>query len=346
MLRRLEILQYKATIIVTMHNDEQYVNACITSIICQITDDYEVILVDDASTDNTVALCHKYASSNIKLIQLSNNSGLSTARQVGLENASGKYISFVDADDLIGENYFSTFVREMENDCLDVCVCRTKFVNGDDVSFPLPWDERHSTVIKITKERVEHDYINLTSIYHLSDSWDKMYRRAFLLDSGLKFCMPKGLNGSDSVFNRMMILHLPRIKLISDVLYIHITRQNSMVTRKDKDLLKMNMEIYSKMMTTANELGYKSVYEAFRMEYFYRVRSELSQKYNATSKMDYLTILSNRMERVLAYIEEHPELKKPIYSLKRIDLCVFKFLVCHRLPSTWYIRVFNVLKKT
>lgn len=338
-------MEYKATIVVTMYNDEQYVEDCINSITWQITNDYELILVDDASTDNSVAICNKYTTSNIKLIQLPQNSGLSVARQVGLDNASGKYISFVDADDLISENYFSTFIKEMENNILDVCVCRTKFVNGDAVSISLPWDKKHSTTIKITKERVEHDYINLTSIYHLSDSWDKMYRRAFLLDSGLKFCMPKGLNGSDALFNRMMILQLPRIKVIPDVLYIHITRQNSMVTRKDKDLLKMNMVIYSKMLTKANELKYKNIYEAFRIEFFYRVRSELSQKYSAASKTEYSIITNNRIERALAYIEDYPELKKPIYSLKQIDLCIFKFLICHRLPTTWYIKIFSRLKQ-
>lgn len=338
-------MKYKATIVVTMHNDEQYVEACINSIICGITNEYQLILIDDASTDDTVAICDKYIVSNIKLIQLPQNSGLSVARQVGLDNALGKYISFVDADDLISENYLSSFIREMENNMLDVCVCRTKFVNGDDVSSLLPWDEKNSAAIKITKERVDYDYINLTSIYHLSDSWDKMYRRTFLLDSGLTFCMPKGLNGSDSMFNRMMILQLPKIKMISEALYIHITRQNSMVTRKDKDLLKMNIVMYSKLLAKANELKYKNVYEAFRIEFFYRVRSELLQKYAVTSKMEYSIILINRIERIVAYIEDHPELNKPIYSLKHIDLCVFKILIKNKLFNTWYIRVFSTLKR-
>lgn len=338
------IEEYKATIVVTMYNDEQYVEDCINSIKCQITNDYEMILIDDASIDSTVAICEKHTTSNIKLIQLPQNSGLSVARQVGLNNASGKYVSFIDADDLISTNYFETFISEMENNMLDVCVCRTKFVDGGNASFPLPWDKKYNKAIKITKERVDHDYTKLISIYHLSDSWDKMYRRTFLLDSKLKFCMPKGLNGSDAMFNRMMILQLPRIKIIYDALYIHITRQNSMVTRKNKDLLNMNIEIYSRMMAEAKKLKYKSIYEALKFEFFYRVRSELMQKYNTTSKKEYHSILINRTERIFAYIKTHPELKKPIYSLKKIDLCIFEFLICHRLPTTWYIRIFSTLK--
>lgn len=338
-------MEYKATIVVTMYNDEKYIEDCINSITCQLTDDYELILVDDASTDNSVSICDKYTTSNIKLIQLPQNSGLSVARQVGLDYASGKYISFVDADDLISENYFSTFIKEMENNKLDVCVCKTKFVDGDNVSFPLPWDENYNKVIKITKECVDQNYIKLTSIYHLSDSWDKMYRRSFLLDSNLKFCIPKGFNGSDAMFNRMMILHLPRIKIIADILYIHITRQNSMVTRKDKDLLNTNIEIYSRMVAKAKALKYKKLHENLIIEFFYRVRSELMQKYNSTSKAEYRIILTNRMERVLTYIKTHPELKKPIYSLKQIDLCIFKFLLRYEILSIWYISAFSTLKR-
>ncbi len=89
--------------IVPVFNVEHYIEDCIKSIICQPGNDFQVILVDDGSTDNSGIICDKYAKLDSRVLSYhKSNGGLSEARNYGIERASGKYLAFVDADDFIG----------------------------------------------------------------------------------------------------------------------------------------------------------------------------------------------------------------------------------------------------
>lgn len=92
------------SIILPAYNREKTIDKCISSLINQIDENTEIIIVDDGSDDNTVSLCEKYLTNNVKLIK-QEHLGVSTARNNGIKNASGKYISFIDSDDYVGENY-------------------------------------------------------------------------------------------------------------------------------------------------------------------------------------------------------------------------------------------------
>ena len=77
-----------------MFNSEKYIERTINSILNQTYKNYEIILIDDCSTDNTISKCMKYLNKNVKLINLQKNLGVSNATNVGLQNAIGDFISF------------------------------------------------------------------------------------------------------------------------------------------------------------------------------------------------------------------------------------------------------------
>ena len=90
------------SIIVPIYNAEQYLEECLDSILCQELTDYELILVDDGSTDSSPAICDHYASSHSQVQVLhQQNQGLPGARQAGFAMATGEYIAFVDSDDRV-----------------------------------------------------------------------------------------------------------------------------------------------------------------------------------------------------------------------------------------------------
>lgn len=92
------------SVIVPAYNVEKYINACIDSILSDTYPNKEIIVVDDGSTDKTTQLLHAYSNlGKIKLIE-KENGGLSDARNTGIKNAIGQYITFIDSDDAIGEN--------------------------------------------------------------------------------------------------------------------------------------------------------------------------------------------------------------------------------------------------
>ena len=101
------MIKLKFSIILPIYNVEKYLPKCVESILSQTFTDYEIILVDDGSTDNSPAICDKFAKehSNIKVIHKVNG-GQSEARNLGADTANGEYIIFIDSDDFIIKNDF------------------------------------------------------------------------------------------------------------------------------------------------------------------------------------------------------------------------------------------------
>ncbi|MCC3356088.1 glycosyltransferase [Bacillus sp. REN16] len=114
------------SIIVPVYNVDNYLRQCIDSIISQSFNDYELILVDDGSTDQSPAICDEYANNNNKIRVIHKlNGGLSDARNVGIKNATGEFIIFVDSDDYIISNTLNNFYLILKNDYYaDVLITR------------------------------------------------------------------------------------------------------------------------------------------------------------------------------------------------------------------------------
>lgn len=123
------------SIVVPIFNVEMYLDDCIKCLIRQSYSNLEIILVDDGSTDKSYQICKNYSKidSRIKLYH-KNNGGLSDARNYGISKAHGEYITFVDSDDVIVNDYVKILVESLENNNCDFCVCEIEsFVNGENV---------------------------------------------------------------------------------------------------------------------------------------------------------------------------------------------------------------------
>ncbi len=114
----------KVSIIVPVYNVEQYLSECIESILNQSFRDYELILVDDGSTDKSGELCDAYAQrENVKVIH-KQNGGLSSARNAGMDIAQGELLYFVDSDDFLSENGLSELVKMYDESGADVVIAQ------------------------------------------------------------------------------------------------------------------------------------------------------------------------------------------------------------------------------
>ena len=120
------------TIIVPVYNVEDYLPRCIESLILQKYSNIEILLINDGSLDNSLEICRKYAEKDIRIKVFDKvNGGVSSARNVGLENASGKYVMFVDSDDYVSKDYCQNLYNIISDSDLDV-VCTSHYnVNGD-----------------------------------------------------------------------------------------------------------------------------------------------------------------------------------------------------------------------
>ena len=149
----------KVSIIVPVHNTERYLQACVASLTAQKLTDIEIILVENCSTDNSLALCHKLAESDNRIKVLSiDKADLSTARNEGVKVAEGDYIGFVDSDDTVLPDLFSdTYNIAVEHDLGLVCFALHKVFDNRPDKYLYPEDG----AIKILSAK-EMTTLNLT----------------------------------------------------------------------------------------------------------------------------------------------------------------------------------------
>ena len=104
------------SVIVPVYNVEQYLPHCIDSILTQTFTDFEVLLIDDGSTDNSGRICDEYAKKDNRIrVFHKENGGVSSARNVGLDNAEGEFLGFVDGDDILSPVYLMILLKALED---------------------------------------------------------------------------------------------------------------------------------------------------------------------------------------------------------------------------------------
>ena len=120
------------SIIVPVYKAEKYLSECIDSIISQTYENFELILIDDGSPDNSGKICDEYAEKDkrIKVIH-KENAGVSSARNIGLDNASGEYIAFIDSDDFVDKQYLEKLHCNLKHNDADISLCRLSYYKKD-----------------------------------------------------------------------------------------------------------------------------------------------------------------------------------------------------------------------
>ena len=123
----------EVSIIVPVYQVEKYIRQCVDSILVQTFTDFELILVDDGSTDKSGEICDEYAKADgrVKVIHQTNG-GLSSARNSGMDHAKGKYFMFIDSDDFIAPNMVECLYKSINEQCADIAVCNFMFYYEDE----------------------------------------------------------------------------------------------------------------------------------------------------------------------------------------------------------------------
>ncbi len=227
------------SIVVPVYNVEKHLEECVYSIIGQTYKNIEVILVNDGSTDGSLGICNDFAVRDSRIIVIDKkNEGLSVARQVGIDNCRGRYFCTVDSDDKIDPLYVEELLRCITTSESDIALCAVceLLYDGTCKNVELPKDLKEKC--NVSRDLLKKKYAYLLGRYQMSDSWNKMYRTAFVRDSGVKFKLSKDYNGTDLLFNHSLLLYEPTIAVVNKPLYYYRIVENSRVRRKDKHLEK------------------------------------------------------------------------------------------------------------
>ncbi len=214
------------SIIVPVYNVEAYVGECLQSILDQTFIDFELIVIDDKSTDGSLSVVHKYAAKDarIKVLEHDINQGLGLTRNTGLAVASGKYITFTDSDDYYHTlNALQIMVDAMEK--TDACMVQCQFQELIDGRLkPLHRVPEYDEYVG--NEIMESFQYPHTPLGHPSVC-TKIFKSSLLLDNNIIFTT--GIV-EDALYSLEVLLHVNKVVVIPDILYAYRTREGSIMT--------------------------------------------------------------------------------------------------------------------
>lgn len=219
------------SLIMPVYNVKKYLAEAVDSILRQTYTDWELILVDDGSTDGSGAICDGYAAEEERIHVIhQKNKGASGARNAGLEVASGKYVYFPDADDWICRALLEKCVAAMEESGAQIAFFDGIRVTEDgeraedaNVYVHADLDEAVKTGLDWYIEMKGADFFTCGLPFHF-------YERAFLVESGLK--LVEGIMYEDELFSFQAYSKAARVKRINDALYVRRVRSGSVMTSR------------------------------------------------------------------------------------------------------------------
>lgn len=211
----------KVSIVVPIYNVEGYLKKCVESILNQTYKNLEIILVDDESPDRCPNICDEYAQKDkrIKVIH-KKNGGLSDARNAGINIATGKFISFIDSDDYIDENYINTLYKLCIENKVDIAECDfLRFKDESEIRNQLNKKYKYENKVIDNREMMKRMFSKKKSI-RTTVVWNKLYKKT-LFDE-IKF--PKGKLHEDEFTTYKIIFNSKKIALTDKKMYFY--RQN------------------------------------------------------------------------------------------------------------------------
>lgn len=227
------------SIIVPVYNVEKYVSDCIESIIKQTYSNIEIIIINDGSTDDSYNVCQKYAELDSRMIVINKkNEGVSIARNIGLDNASGEWIMFVDSDDWIEIDTVEQLIAEVERNQRIGLVMGNYYYNFDDRQENMMSGEEYSNIINV-KEYIPQIYgsciINTKQFKYLFPNELrfgsllhypvlKIYNSKIIKENNIHF--PLGIKqNEDKIFNVTYLKYVDCIKYVDRSIYHYRIRK-------------------------------------------------------------------------------------------------------------------------
>lgn len=236
------------SIIVPVYNSQKYIKKCIESILNQDKQEFELILINDGSTDNSYEICKRYSEYDNRILVIDkHNTGSADTRNLGIDLAKGEYICFIDSDDWIETNMISeTYKLAIENNS-------DMIISGMNIDRVNCLGEINSQInnykfsIWNNVEQIKNNVINLFPTAIINSSCNKLYRTEILQSKNIRF--PKTNVGEDTLFNIDVLANINRM-IVTDKSYYHYMRYEDEITltnRTIKGSFKGYINIHNRM---------------------------------------------------------------------------------------------------
>lgn len=319
----------KVSVIIPVYNVENYLKPCLDSIIKQTLKDIEIICVNDGSSDSSLEILKEYAEKDkrLKIID-QKNAGAGAARNVGLDNAVGEYVSFIDADDWVKHKLYKRLYSVAKAEDLDIIMF--KMINYDHVQDKF-YETGYYNLSELDKwfdGSIFNEKITKNKIFKMSvQPGGKLYRRDLIESINARY--PEGMIFEDTPFYMEVYLNAKRCKILNEYMHFRRRREGSVTTQFDKhymDIIPMTnilLDIFKKydkydsykkgllnFKVTFTRKKYADVFEN-REKLFNTVREDfLKVKDNYIEKEDIENFFYPYNEAFFLGIIENPEFEK------------------------------------
>lgn len=308
------------SVIVPIYNAEKFLHYCIDSILNQSFVDFEILLVNDGSTDNSGKICDKYAEKDtrVKVIH-KQNGGVSSARNAGIEAAQGEYICFVDSDDYLESNYLKELIET-----------KRKYSDFDNVwcGFQTVEDYLKNNRNAFAAENNKgYSFSNLSSIMDLCEKWlvqmpwNKLFITKIIKENSLIF-PPELSLGEDYIFNlRYLDCTNGKIVVINKPLYDYLRDgKESLDNKYYPDLLEIYRRLNSETEKYAQKwkLSEEQISKMYN-SFFFRLEAVLRNTFNENNKSSLRTKLkyNNRILKSSDFRESMDKMNAHIHPFYR-----------------------------
>lgn len=220
------------SIIMPVYNTGFIIHDTINSILNQTYTDFELLLIDDGSTDGTGIICDEYASkdSRVKVFHKANG-GICEARNYGISKVTNKYLTFCDHDDLYSEKLLEEAIKFAEKNECEVVKFGYKVYNNDTQSIYKCFNYKCEDIVLQGKE-LNNSYLDLVDAHLLSTVWNSIYLTDFIKKNNLSFDTRFKHGGEDIDFNNKWYPLAHNIGIINSVLYEHYVRSSLSTSSK------------------------------------------------------------------------------------------------------------------
>ena len=248
----------KLSLILPIYNMEALLPRCVSSIMANNFDNLEIILVNDGSTDHSLALCRQYEAEDSRVIVIDQEDmGLGLARNAGLKRATGDYVWFIDPDDEIPANAISTLISLAAAGDYDVVKGRhLRISGGEERVNSCRWTE--GTVSRNGTAEERERWRRLKTEWTFGCAWAGIYKKQFLDRTGVIFDDSYKIFIEDGLFNAKLFANHPSCYLTEQVVYKYYDNPGSILNRggsERADKLVLLLKVYSAYLNQINAYG-------------------------------------------------------------------------------------------
>lgn len=318
--------EYILSIVIPIYNGEKFLHQTLNTLIRQLNNNIEVVLIDDGSVDDSLSICKQYQNKyNNFVIYSQSNSGICQSRNLGIKKANGKYIIFIDQDDKLLDSSLNNLIDAINQYKTNIVIASKIFTEIDENGDIIKRNIYQYSNDKIDdKNRILNLILNFNNDCIASHIWNCIYDREFLIDNNIMFDSYFKMGYEDLAFNIEVIYKSEKVGISSKIVYEYMRNANTSTSKKiNVNIYQDNFYLLSKIYNILKS----DLIELVRVNDFilFSIRT-MNSCYRASNKYINKSDLKKYIEVFFHFVNSLRVKNNKIYSKPNINRFYFIYL--------------------